>query len=149
MSTVVIKAPNLRKLLAEQQELLPALPHPPSPIATYLAAPVLPLTSVYHSRGGVECIEDRSARQCGDEEGDVTTERQPSLLTDILGAASRVSLDVEKTLDLAYQVLSKARRRLPDLSDNARESLGRIVELGVCFNALPPPEPTATPPPEN
>ncbi|RNF26720.1 uncharacterized protein Tco025E_01045 [Trypanosoma conorhini] len=146
MSTVVIKAPNLRKLLAEQREMLPTLPQPPSPIATYLAAPVLPLTSVYHARGRVE---ESPVRGRGDEEGEAAPERRPSLLTDLLNAASRVSLDVEKTLDLTCQVLSRARCRSSDLSDNARESLGRVMELGACFNALPPPPPTTSSSPEN
>ncbi|KAF8277167.1 hypothetical protein TcYC6_0015610 [Trypanosoma cruzi] len=139
MAIVVIKEPNLRKLLAEQQLLLSTLPQPPSPVSTYLTAPVAPLTSVYHSRGCVELIEDQPALLCGGGKGDdedATNPKRPSLLFDLLNAASRVDLDMEKTLSLTCDVLSKARCRSSKLTDNAQQLLGRIMELSACFKGL-------------
>ncbi|KEG12396.1 hypothetical protein DQ04_01751130 [Trypanosoma grayi] len=136
MPTAVIKPPNLKKLLGEQQQLLVALPRPPTPSSVYLSAPVLPLTSVYHSRGAVTAIEDRP--RCADGGEDEAAKEAP-LLSELLNAAPRVSLDVEKTLSLACKVLAKAHCQSLELSGDARESLGRITDFGTCCPALTAP----------
>ncbi|KAH9584146.1 hypothetical protein LSM04_007779 [Trypanosoma melophagium] len=144
MTAVVIKEPNLKKMMTEQQRMLSTLPTPPSPRRTYLTAPVAPLTSVYHSRGAVEAIEDKNPQQQQGEESrslsksDKKSEDIP-LLSELLSEPSRVTLEVEKTLSLACEVLTNARLHSTALSSDARETLARIAELSTCHPALPAP----------
>lgn len=150
MSTVIIKPPNLPKLRAEQEKIFLTLQRPPSPIATYMTAPLPPLTNVYHSRDGrillIETEQSTEGQQQQQEQqrprgadGEDAGGKQRPLLADLLSAASRVNLDVEKTLALACNVLSKARSYSPELSEEARQSLGRITEFGNSLAILPPP----------
>ncbi|ORC91142.1 uncharacterized protein TM35_000061470 [Trypanosoma theileri] len=144
MTAIVIKEPNLKKMMAEQQQILSTLPTPPSPREIYLSAPVPPLTSVYHSRGPVEAIEDIKPQQEKSCVGKSTMKSGESpLLSELLSEPSRLNLEVEKTLSLACEVLTHARTHAAPLSGDARDTLARIAELSTCYPALPPP-PTTT-----
>ncbi|KAG8348866.1 hypothetical protein ERJ75_001450800 [Trypanosoma vivax] len=130
MSTIVIKKPNLGKMLAEQHKITATLTCPPITPPEYLAAPLLPLTNTYHERGSVKLEPQKP-------EVDMTQKR----LSGLMQESSRINLDVEKTLELTQRVLSRACVGAEELSETAQQLLAGITKFGEVRAALmPPPE---------
>ncbi|AAZ11550.1 uncharacterized protein TEOVI_000208800 [Trypanosoma equiperdum] len=123
MSGVVIKKPNLKRLLAGQREELASFQPPVHPIPEYLGSPLPYLSNPYHIRGTLMAVEQ-------EPEPNHEADGGKQLMADIMNERARICLEVEKTLALTCRVLDKAAQNDGELTELARESLARLTVMG-------------------